>query len=155
MLDMILLYFMKCNSDMSWQVKAGEKEGESKATGVKGLDTNTMSWQLAISDPHLMRLGDWLAEQHGEEGMAWLKEEGVSQWDLEGWQTKEACEQLNIVFIKDPQGQVWPFVMEQQTAQEDNIQVIAQTCNEINLYLMRSHDLAIFEPYLVRSAEIQ
>jgi hypothetical protein len=89
------------------------------------IETASMSWQLALTDPQLMRLGDWLAQQHGEEGMAWLEEEeGVSRWDLEGWQTEDACRSLNVVFVKDPEGQVRPFVQEEQPVQQETIQVI-------------------------------
>jgi hypothetical protein len=116
-LGMTSLSLMQSHLYLPWQVKAGEEES-SGATGVPGLD---------IMDPHLMRLGDWLAEQHGEERMASLEEEGVTQWDLEGWQMAEACEQLSVVFIKDPQGQVWPYVKEHQAVQKKHIQVIAQS----------------------------
>ena len=89
------------------------------------IETASMSWQLALTDPRLTRLGDWLAQQHGEEWMARLEEvEGVSRWDLEGWQTAEACSELSIVFVKDSQGQVQPFVQEEQPVQQETTQVI-------------------------------
>ena len=101
------------------------------------IETATMSWQLALTDPRLMRLGDWMAQQQGEEGMARLEEvEGVSRWDLEGWQTAEACSELYIVFVKDPQGQVQPFVQEDQPVQQETTEVIRTLKSKLH-YIVR------------------
>jgi hypothetical protein len=82
-----------------------------------------------------MRLGDWLAEQYGEEGMARMEaEEGVTRWDLEGWEIEEACLHLNVIFIKDPEGQLWPFVKQETfkvtRSVESQLEIIARVENE-------------------------
>ena len=98
-----------------------KKEGETgkREDWPEGLAGRTgemaaMSWQIALSNPGMTRLGDWLAKEHGED-LAWVEGYGGDRWDLERWETKEACRHLNIVFVKDPEGQVWPFVQEEQT----------------------------------------
>ena len=72
-----------------------------------------MSWEQALADPHLMRLGDWLARQLGEREMAKLEAEGESKEDLEKqhlWGDYRA-ERLKVVMVKEPSSSRFrPFV---------------------------------------------
>jgi hypothetical protein len=72
-----------------------------------------MSWEQALADPHLMRLGDWLARQLGEREMAKLEAEGSSKEDLEKQHLRSdyRAERLKVVMVKEPSSSRFrPFV---------------------------------------------
>jgi hypothetical protein len=71
-----------------------------------------MSWEQALADPHLMRLGDWLARQLGEREMAKLEAEGWSKEDLEKQHLRGdyRAERLKLVMVKSPSSRFRPFV---------------------------------------------
>ena len=60
-------------------------------------------WQLALADPHLICLADWLAHTDGEER--------YSRWQLERSFLEEPwmCD-LKIVYVVDPSYKTVPFV---------------------------------------------
>lgn len=72
-----------------------------------------MSWEQALADPHLVRLGDWLERKLGEREMAKLEEKGWSKVDLERQHMRGdyRAERLKLVMVKEPSSSRFrPFV---------------------------------------------
>ncbi len=69
-------------------------------------------WELAMQDPHLMRLGDYLAHLEGEEEMMKLESQGISKWSLEEQFLAEPWKAgQRIIKVVDPQLVAKPFIL--------------------------------------------
>ena len=68
-----------------------------------GKEMKDTPWELAQRDPHLMRLGDYLATQMGPEAMAKLELELELDWD---WGGREAImRRMEAQYLRDQQDQ--------------------------------------------------
>ena len=75
-------------------------------TLMMGKEMKDTPWELAQRDPHLMRLGDYLATQMGPEAMAKLELELELDWD---WGGREAImRRMEAEYLSDQQDQcIW------------------------------------------------
>ncbi len=78
-----------------------------------GQDKTITPWELALQDPHLMRLGDYLATQLGEDAVARLKlETEAIRWKLEAEFLQDPWQEgLIIKKVVDPNFIARPFVL--------------------------------------------
>ena len=69
-------------------------------------------WRLAIKDPHLMRLGEYLQHLEGEQEVArLLEEDDIDMEELErAFLAEPWKEGLSIVRVVDPTGFTKPFI---------------------------------------------
>ena len=85
-------------------------------------------WNMALKDPHLMRLGDFLVQKDGREDMGKLElEEAYLRDPWMNW--------LTIVKVVDPEYQAKPFVkILNNQAQDHSCCPFFKHCNGVQKY---------------------
>lgn len=69
-------------------------------------------WEMALQDPHLIRLGDYLAHVEGEDEMSRQEQQGRDRWDVEdSFMEDPWISDLKIIKVVNPSLYTKPFVL--------------------------------------------